>query len=114
VGNNLRVVACPRVDVVGVRDDAWLRWDPAAAGVAASRASTAVKTPRYTGRAETRGCLSSERLGARSDFDEWADAVVAALKKHRLRAGAAPGGLGAQDRAGLRRWVSRMLTKIAA
>jgi hypothetical protein len=58
--------------------------------------------------------MSKERLGARSDFDEWATTVVAAVKKHRLRSAGAPDGVGAEDRTGLRRWVSRMLTKIAA
>ena len=58
--------------------------------------------------------MSKERLGARSDFDEWANTVVATVKKHRLRSGGAPGEAGAQDRTGLRRWLSRMRTKIAA
>lgn len=55
-----------------------------------------------------------QRLGARSDFDEWADSVVAAVKKHRLRSGGSPSALGEPDQTGLRRWVSRMITKIAA
>jgi len=57
--------------------------------------------------------MSRERLGARSDFDEWANAVVAAVKKHRSRFGASPGGVHARSRTGLRRWASRILTKIA-
>ena len=57
--------------------------------------------------------MSRERLGARSDFDEWANAVVAAVKKHRSRFGASPDGVHARSRTGLRRWASRILTKIA-
>jgi hypothetical protein len=57
--------------------------------------------------------MSKERLGARSDFDEWANAVVAAVKKHRSRYGASPDEAPAPSRFGLRRWASRMLTKIA-
>jgi hypothetical protein len=58
--------------------------------------------------------MSRERLGARSDFDEWANAVVAAVKKHRSRFGAYSGEAPAQGRTSLRKWASRMLTKIAA
>jgi hypothetical protein len=58
--------------------------------------------------------MGKDRLGARSDFDEWANTVVAAVKKHRTRSGGSPGAVHAQDHTGLRRWVSRMLTKIAA
>lgn len=54
--------------------------------------------------------MSKDRLGARPDFDEWASTVVATVKKHRSRSGVAR----AQDLTNLRRWVSRMLTKIAA
>jgi hypothetical protein len=57
--------------------------------------------------------VSRERLGARSDFDEWANAVVAAVKKHRTRFGASPDAASRRSRTGLRRWASRMLTKIA-
>jgi hypothetical protein len=57
--------------------------------------------------------MSKERLGARSDFDEWANAVVVAVKKHRSRHGASPDGTPARSRIGLRRWASRVLTKIA-
>ncbi len=55
-----------------------------------------------------------QRLGARSDFDEWAESVVAAVKKHRLRSGGSPRALDEPDQNGLRRWVSRVITKIAA
>jgi hypothetical protein len=57
--------------------------------------------------------VSKERLGARSDFDEWANTVVAAVKKHRSRFGASPGGEPGQSRTGLRKWASRVLTKSA-
>jgi hypothetical protein len=59
--------------------------------------------------------VSKERLGVRSDFDEWANAVVAAVKKHRSRfdASPSPGAEHGRSRNGLRRWASRMLTKIA-
>lgn len=71
-------------------------------------------TPRYTGDADSGGQMSKERIGARPDFDEWATAVVTAVKKHRLRFGTSPGEDPAQSRTGLRKWASRMLTKIAA
>jgi hypothetical protein len=57
--------------------------------------------------------VSKERLGARSDFDEWANSVVAAVKKHGSRFGPSPNGAPEKGRTGLRRWASRMLTKIA-
>jgi FAD/FMN-containing dehydrogenase len=57
--------------------------------------------------------VSRERLGARSDFDEWANAVVAAVKKHRSRFGASPSAAHGRGRTGLRRFASRMRTKIA-
>jgi hypothetical protein len=57
--------------------------------------------------------MSRERLGARSDFDEWTNAVVAAVKKHRSRFGGSSAGTSGQARSGLRRWASRKLTKIA-
>jgi hypothetical protein len=54
-----------------------------------------------------------KRLDARSDFDEWANAVVAAVKTHRSRFGEVAGKTPAQSRTGLRRRARRMLTKIA-
>jgi hypothetical protein len=38
----------------------------------------------YTGNTEW---VSKKRLDARSDFDKWANQVVAAVKTHRLRFG---------------------------
>lgn len=58
--------------------------------------------------------MNRERLGARSDFDEWANTVVEALKNHRARSSESSGVVPVQGRFGLRRLVSRMLTKIAA
>jgi len=52
------------------------------------------------------------RLDAQSDFYEWANDVVAAVKTHRLRFGESAGKASAQHRPGLRRWASHMLTKI--
>jgi hypothetical protein len=57
--------------------------------------------------------VSKERLGTRSDFDEWANAVVAAVKKHRSRFGGSPAEAQERGRSGIRRWASRKLTKIA-
>jgi hypothetical protein len=57
-----------------------------------------------------------KRLDARSDFDEWANTVVAAVKTHKSRLdefGEFASKTPAQSRTGLRRWASRMLTKIA-
>lgn len=56
-----------------------------------------------------------ERLGVRPDFDDWADSLVTAVKKHRSRFGRHLDAVPVQDRSGprLRRWASRMLTKIA-
>jgi hypothetical protein len=52
------------------------------------------------------------RVDAWPDFDEWANTVVAAVKTHRLRFGESAGKASAHSRTGLRRWASRMLTKI--
>jgi hypothetical protein len=49
------------------------------------------------------------RLDARSDFDEWARSIVAAVETHRSPWSKAP----TQTRFGLRGWVSRVFTKIA-
>lgn len=57
--------------------------------------------------------MSEKRLGARSDFDEWASAVVTSVKKHRRRHGASPSEESGRDVFGLRRWASRMRAKIA-
>ena len=54
-----------------------------------------------------------ERLGARADFDDWANSVVATVKKHRSRFGSSPGSAPGRSRVGLRRWAGRLLTKIA-
>jgi hypothetical protein len=64
----------------------------------------------YTRKGES---VSKERLDARSDFDEWANQVVAAVKTHRSRFGASASEAPAQSRIGLRRYVSRVATKIA-
>jgi hypothetical protein len=61
---------------------------------------------------KNREWVSKKRLDARSDFDEWANRVVAAVKAHRSRFGASAGGAPAQSRIGLRRWPPRVLTKI--
>jgi hypothetical protein len=52
------------------------------------------------------------RLDAQSDFYEWANHVVAAIRTHRLRFGESAAKASAQHGTGLRRWASHMLTKI--
>jgi hypothetical protein len=52
------------------------------------------------------------RVDAWPDFDEWAKTVVAAVKTHWSRFGESAGRASAQSRTGLRRWASRMLTKL--
>jgi hypothetical protein len=54
--------------------------------------------------------VSKKSLDTRSDFDEWANQVVAALKTHRLHFGESAGQASpAQNPTGLSRWASRML-----
>jgi hypothetical protein len=54
--------------------------------------------------------VSKKRLDARSDFDEWANQVVAALKTHRLQFAESAGQASpSQNPTGLSRWASRML-----
>ncbi|HEU5243646.1 MAG TPA: hypothetical protein VFU33_04530 [Gaiellaceae bacterium] len=57
--------------------------------------------------------MSKERLGARTDFDEWAGTVVATVKKHRRRLGGSPDASHGRNLLGLRRWATRIRTKIA-
>lgn len=57
--------------------------------------------------------MSKKRLDSRSDFDEWANRVVAAVKTHRLRFDASAYMAPVQSRPGIRRWASRMFTKVA-
>jgi hypothetical protein len=55
--------------------------------------------------------VSKKRLDARSDFGEWANQVVAAVKTHRLHfAESARPASPAQHPTGLSRWASRMLS----
>jgi hypothetical protein len=62
----------------------------------------------YTTKGES---VSKERLDTRSDFDVWANQVVAAVKTHRSRFGASANEQ--PSRTGLRRWASRVVTNIA-
>ena len=57
--------------------------------------------------------MNKERLGARADFDDWANSVVATVKKHRSRFGSSSDSAPGRGRLGLRRWATRLLTKIA-
>jgi len=57
--------------------------------------------------------MTQKRLGARADFDDWANSVVATVRKHRSRFGSSPSSAPGRSRLGLRRWATRMLTKIA-
>jgi hypothetical protein len=55
--------------------------------------------------------VSKKRLDARSDFSEWANQVVSAVKTHRLHFAESPGRASpAQHPTGLSRWASRMLS----
>ena len=54
--------------------------------------------------------VSKKRLYAQSDFDEWANQVVAALKTHRLQFGESAGQASpSQNPTGHSRWASRVL-----
>lgn len=54
--------------------------------------------------------VREKRLGGSSDFDEWANQVVAALKTHRLQFGESAGQASpSQNPTGLSRWASRVL-----
>ena len=55
--------------------------------------------------------VSKKRLDARSDFDEWANQVLATVKTHRLHFAESAGRASpAQHPTGLSRWASRMLS----
>jgi len=56
--------------------------------------------------------MTQQRLGARADFADWANSVVATVKKHRSL-GSSQGSAPGRSRLGLRRWATRLLTKIA-
>lgn len=57
--------------------------------------------------------MTKERLGARPDFDEWANAVVEAVRKNRSRIGDYSSEHAARSGRGVRRWALRKLMKIA-